>query len=109
LLSRAQINKSITSLDLSYNKLDAEAGKALGVALEVTFHFSVSSLSLTANITSLLCMHFFVQVNTSITELNLGANDLDAEAGKALGKALEVSPIFTVIALLCVSVTSKLR
>jgi hypothetical protein len=35
-------------------------------------------------------------VNTSITELNLSKNKLDAEAGKALGKALEVSLIFVV-------------
>jgi hypothetical protein len=39
-------------------------------------------------------------VNTSITTLDLGCNGLKAEAGKALGKALEVSPIFIVIALL---------
>jgi hypothetical protein len=38
-------------------------------------------------------------VNTSITELNLEDNELDAEAGKALGKALEVSPIFIVTPL----------
>jgi hypothetical protein len=38
-------------------------------------------------------------VNTSITVLNLEFNNLDAEAGKALGKALEVSPIFIVISL----------
>jgi hypothetical protein len=44
-------------------------------------------------------MHFCAQVNTSITELDLSYNKLDAEAGKALGKALEVSPIFIVIAL----------
>ena len=50
------------------------------------------------NITSLLCMHLFAQVNTSITGLNLRTNDLDAEAGKVLGTALEVSPIFAVIA-----------
>jgi hypothetical protein len=42
-------------------------------------------------------MHFCAQVNTSITELNLARNNFDAEAGKALGKALEVSPIFIVI------------
>ena len=60
----------------------------------------LSLLSMTANITSLLCVHFFAQVNTSITELDLTDNELDAEAGKALGKALEVSPIFIVIALL---------
>jgi hypothetical protein len=45
-------------------------------------------------------MHLFAQVNTSITELNLRGNQLDAEAGKALGKALEVNPILIVIALL---------
>jgi hypothetical protein len=44
-------------------------------------------------------MHFFAQVNTSITELNLEENKLDAEAGKALGKALDVRPIFIVITL----------
>ena len=43
-----------------------------------------------------VCMHFCAQVNTSITELNLGGNRLNAELGKALGKALEVSPIFIV-------------
>jgi hypothetical protein len=37
--------------------------------------------------------------NKSITSLDLGWNGLDAEAGKALGKALEVSPIFIVSAL----------
>jgi hypothetical protein len=40
---------------------------------------------------------FLAQVNTSITELNLRRNNLDAEAGKALAKALEASPIFIVI------------
>jgi hypothetical protein len=39
-------------------------------------------------------------VNTSITELDLGRNHLDAEAAKALGAALEVSPIFIVISSL---------
>jgi hypothetical protein len=37
-----QVNKSITSLELDC--LDAEAGKALGAALEVRFHFNVSAL-----------------------------------------------------------------
>ena len=44
LFCRVQVNKSITSLDLRSNKLDAEAGKALGAALEVRFHFNVSAL-----------------------------------------------------------------
>jgi hypothetical protein len=44
-------------------------------------------------------MHFCAQVNTSITELNLEYNYLDAEAGKALGKALEVSNTYCHIAL----------
>jgi hypothetical protein len=48
------------------------------------------------NITSLLCMHLFAQVNTSFTKLSLDDNRLDAETGIALGKALEVSPIFIV-------------
>jgi hypothetical protein len=37
LLCRVQVNKSITSLNLRRNKHDAEAGKALGAALEVEF------------------------------------------------------------------------
>jgi hypothetical protein len=41
-------------------------------------------------ITSLLCMHFFAQVNTSITELNLTGNLLGPEGGKAIAKSLEV-------------------
>jgi hypothetical protein len=111
-----QVNKTLTNLNLEYNKLGPQGGKAIAQSLEVTFHVQCHTLStcrfvtfhchtlsiglsMTANITSLLCMHFFVQVNTSITELNLIDNKLDAEAGKALGKALEVSPIFIVIAL----------
>jgi hypothetical protein len=58
----------------------------------------------------LLEIIFFVffsimQVNTSITELNLGYNGLDAEVGKALGKALEVSPIFIINATLSISMS----
>ena len=85
------------------NHLGPEGGKAIVKSLEVMIMIRCfrryRSLSMTANITSLLCMHFCAQVNTSITELDLSDNKLDAEAGKALGKALEVSPIFIVIAL----------
>ena len=58
-----------------------------------------SLLSLSLSPPSLLYMHFCAQVNKSITELNLRGNNLDAGAERALGQALEVSPIVIVISL----------
>jgi hypothetical protein len=34
-----QVNKTLTSLDLRYNKLGPQGGKAIAQSLEVTFHF----------------------------------------------------------------------
>ena len=101
-----QINKTLTSLDLYGNDLGPEGGKAVAKSLEVNLHFQCYRSNNEIDTgeqnpyIALLCMTFFAQVNTSITKLNLEDNELDAEAGKALGKALEVSPIFIVIALL---------
>ena len=97
-----QVNKILTILNLKYNHLGPKGSEALVKSLEVVFTFSVSnSLSLHDNqlSPSLLYMNFCVQVNTSITELNLQCNNLDHKAGKALRQALEVSPIFIVISL----------
>ena len=51
---------------------------------------------MTANVKSLLFMHFCTQTNTNITELDLGFNNLGPEGGKALAKSLEVVFTFSV-------------
>ena len=98
MLSRAQINKSITSLNLRWNSLDAEAGKALGAALEVTFPFSVSALSHNDEINFLRFLSM-MQVNKTITELNLKNNELGPEGGKAIATSLQVTFPFLLLAL----------
>ena len=51
---------------------------------------------MTANVKSLLCMHFYTQVNTSIAKLDLEYNKFGPGAGKALAKSLEVVFTFSV-------------
>ena len=91
-----QTNKTLTNLNLESNNLGPEGGKAFAKMLEVSLSISSSPLSMTANVKSLLCMHFCTQMITGITELDLGFNGLGTEAGKALAKSLEVVFTFSV-------------
>ena len=68
LANALKANTVLTTLDLSWNTLNAEAGKALAEALKV---------------------------NGVLTHLDLSYNWIDAEAGKALAKALEVNGVLT--------------
>jgi hypothetical protein len=92
------VNTSITELNLESNDLDAEAGKALGKALEVSPLFIVITLSSVMTLEIIFFVFFSImQVNTSLTDLNLYWNNLGPEGGKAIAKSLEVDlPIFNV-------------
>jgi hypothetical protein len=44
------VNKTLTNLNLGYNKLGPQGGKAIAQSLEVTFHVQCHTLSMTANL-----------------------------------------------------------
>jgi hypothetical protein len=88
------VNTSITELNLSKNKLDAEAGKALGKALEVSLIFVVKKKTMTPNTVFFLFLFLSwisMQVNTTLASLHLLGNELGLEGGKAIAKSLEVT------------------
>lgn len=66
------MSKSLTSINLSYNNLGSEGGKAIAQG---------------------------ISVSKSLTEINLGGNNLGPEGAKALGPAISVSKSLTSIDL----------
>jgi hypothetical protein len=86
-----QVNTTLTTLNLFGNKLDPEGGKAIAKSLEVTPIFIVRALSHDIEFIFCFFLFFFLQVNTSLTNLDLGWNRLGPEGGKAFAKMLEVT------------------
>jgi Ran GTPase-activating protein (RanGAP) involved in mRNA processing and transport len=84
-----QVNTSLTDLNLYGNDLGPEGGKAIAKSLEVDLPiFNVTSLSVTTEV--IFYFHLIMQVNTTLTNLDLRQNNLGPEGGKALAVCLEV-------------------
>ena len=93
-----QKNTTLKVLSLSDNKIGPDGGKAIAKALEVSLVF-VSSFSFSCAVTPPAVTHFIsvilvLQKNTALQVLDLRSNKIGPEGGKAIAKALEVSPFF---------------
>jgi hypothetical protein len=54
----------------------------------------VIAVCLPLSVTHVISVILVLQKNTTLKELNLSHNKIGGEGGKAIGKALEVSPVF---------------
>ena len=95
-------NRRVTDLDLAFNRMDEEAGKALAEGIEtkmdsgrITRKCKIKRLNLYGNP---LGSHAGVEVLTALSNdvpqyLNLGQCELGPEVGEQLGRALRVPTI----------------
>ena len=84
-----QVNRTLTSIDLSDNELGPKGAAMISGALKV--HFGGSLIT-------------GMQANCTLASINLGLNGLGAEGGAVLGEALQVE---RPAALVCQSLTCR--
>ena len=92
----AQVNRTIVTLDLRWNKLGPVGGKAIAESLKVAF-FSFSALFLHlvyAPVSRAIPKHarcnLPTQANVAVVSMDLGFNGIDDAAGEAVIAALQV-------------------
>eukprot|EP00036_Acanthoecidae_sp_10tr_P018164 CAMPEP_0206303820 /NCGR_PEP_ID=MMETSP0106_2-20121207/9431_1 /ASSEMBLY_ACC=CAM_ASM_000206 /TAXON_ID=81532 /ORGANISM="Acanthoeca-like sp., Strain 10tr" /LENGTH=163 /DNA_ID=CAMNT_0053734621 /DNA_START=299 /DNA_END=786 /DNA_ORIENTATION=- len=93
-LARALVSLScrVRHLDLEYNDLGAEGGKAIAAALQV--NSTITTINLRYNGLGAeggKAIAAALQVNSTITTIDLRRNNLGADGGKAIAAALQVN------------------
>ena len=90
----------LTKIDLYYENIDDEGGRAIGEALKVDT--SLTEIGLYNNFIADKggkAIGEALKVNTSLTKISLSCNKIGDEGGKAIGEALKVNTSLTKIYL----------
>ena len=116
-----QVNKTLQNLNLYYNKIGDDGAAAIAEALKVRaaylrarfasllaiFHVHLALFPpLCTPVTTLQSVHFWLlllQVNTSVTNIDLGANGIGDEGAASIAEALKV--LWVLSAHLCTHLT----
>ena len=94
-----QKNQALQRLFLGENQIGDAGATTLAEGIAVSpfcsFFLRVGCwLALPSSVTHVISVILVLQKNTALNELLLGGNKIGDEGGKAIGKALEVSPAF---------------
>ena len=87
-----QINKALTHLDLSYNKLSYLEAHCIFQNTTLV-HLNLASNEITGCVETAQALTTMLQVNTSLTHLNLSHNDLFSSGACSIFKTLQHSTI----------------
>ena len=108
---RHQHETTLTTLNLNRNQIGDEGGIAIGKALGVNATLKTLDLSFnqlcgldafgkgTYDATGIEALASALEVNATMTDLNLAGNEIGADGGIAIGKALGVNASLTTLNL----------